>query len=291
VTLNVGVGLALVCAALTQLGFLCKHRGANAVPPIEFGRPLYSARALIRSRWFAIGLGVTAGAWLLHVMALALAPLSTVQAVLSTGVVMLAVLGSCLFGCKVSSREWLGVGMTSAGLVLLVMTLPPHQGSHAGYAWPALAVFEGGMLGIGALLIAAPRLGAPSQHHGAVLGAAAGTLFGVSDVAVKALTGLAPEGPLALVGSPWLLVAACASVLAFLASARGFQQGNAVPVIACMSTGANVTCIVGGIAVFGDALASQALLFIVQVAAFGLVAAAALVTPAGHGRPTAEATA
>jgi drug/metabolite transporter (DMT)-like permease len=291
VTLNVGVGLALVCAALTQLGFLFKHRGANAVPPIELGRPLHSARALMRSRWFAIGLGVTAGAWLMHVAALALAPLSTVQAVLSTGVVMLAVLGSCLFGCKVSNREWLGVGMTSAGLVLLVMTLPAHEGSHASYAWPALAVFEAGMLGVGALLIAAPRLGAPSQHHGAVLGAAAGTLFGVSDVAVKALTGLAPEGPLALVGSPWLLVAGCASVLAFLASARGFQQGNAVPVIACMSTGANVTCIVGGIAVFGDALASQALLFIVQVAAFALVAAAALVTPAGHGRPRVQATA
>ena len=289
-TLNVGVGLALVCAALTQLGFLCKHRGANAVPAIEFAKPLRSARALVRSRWFAICLGVTAGAWLMHVAALALAPLSTVQAVLSTGVVMLAVLGSCLFGCKVSRREWLGVGMTSAGLVLLVMTLPAHQGAHASYAFPALAMFEAGMLGIGALLIAAPRLGAPSQHHGAVLGAAAGTLFGVSDVAVKALTGLAPEGPLALIGSPWLLVAGCAAVLAFLASARGFQEGEAVPVIACMSTGANVTCIVGGIAVFGDALASQALLFIVQVAAFALVAAAALVTPAGHGRQPVEAT-
>jgi drug/metabolite transporter (DMT)-like permease len=285
------VGLALVCAALTQLGFLCKHRGANAVPPIELQRPLRSARALLRSSWFAIGLGVTAGAWLMHVAALALAPLSTVQAVLSTGVVMLAVLGACLFGCKVSSREWLGLGMTAAGLVLLVMTLPAHEGSHASYAWPALAVFEAGMLAVGALLIAAPRLGAPSQHHGAVLGAAAGTLFGVSDVAVKALTGLAAHGPLAVVASPWLVVAACASVLAFLASARGCQQGQAVPVIACMSTGANVTCIVGGIAVFGDALASHALLFVVQVAAFALVAAAALLTPSAHGRAPVEAAA
>jgi drug/metabolite transporter (DMT)-like permease len=291
VTLNVGVGLALVCAALTQLGFLCKHRGANAVPAIELLQPLRSARALLRSPWFAIGMAVTAGAWLMHVAALAVAPLSMVQAVLSTGVVMLAVLGACLFGCKVSSREWLGVGMTAAGLVLLVLTLPPQHGSHASYAWPALAVFEAGMLAVGALLIAAPRLGAPSQHHGAVLGAAAGTLFGVSDVAVKALTGLASEGPLAIASSPWVAVVGCAAVLAFLASARGFQQGDAVPVIACMSTAANVTCIVGGIAVFGDALASQALLFVVQLAAFALVAAAALVTPAGHGRRPVAATA
>jgi multidrug transporter EmrE-like cation transporter len=349
VTLNVGVGLALVCAALTQLGFLCKHRGANAVPPIRLERPMHSARALLRSRWFATGLAVTAAAWLMHVAALALAPLSTVQAVLSTGVVLVAVLGAGLFGCKVSTREWLGVGMTAVGLVLLVATLPAHEGSHASFAWPALAAFEAGMLGVGALLIAAPRLGAPSHHHGAVLGAAAGmvvllatlphagessrvtssgfllfegamlgigvllvvsprlgaptqhhgtalgaaagTLFGVSDVAVKALTGLAPAGPLAVVASPWLLVAGCAAVLAFLASARGFQQGDAVPVIACMSTGANVTCIVGGIAVFGDALASQTLLIVVQLTAFALVAAAALLTSKAHGCPSVEAAA
>jgi len=86
------------------------------------------------------------------------------------------------------------------------------------------------------------------------LGAAAGTLFGVSDVAIKALA----EGG---VVSPWLPVAAAASVLAFLASARGFQEGDAVPVIACTSTAANVTVICGGIVVFGDALAGGVLLF------------------------------
>jgi MFS superfamily sulfate permease-like transporter len=111
-------------------------------------------------------------------------------------------------------------------------------------------------------------------------------LFGVSDVSVKALTGLADGGALGVLASPWLPVAALASVLAFLASARGFQEGKAVPVIAATSTAANLTCIVGGIVVFGDALAAGILLG-VQLAAFALVAAAALVTPSGHGRPVA----
>jgi MFS superfamily sulfate permease-like transporter len=119
-----------------------------------------------------------------------------------------------------------------------------------------------------------------------MLGAAAGVLFGVSDVAVKALTGLAGSGALGVIASPWLPIAALASVLAFLASARGFQEGEAVPVIASTSTAANLTCIVGGIVVFGDALAAGILLG-VQLAAFALVAAAALVTPSGHGRPVA----
>jgi hypothetical protein len=176
--------------------------------------------------------------------------------------------------------------MTAGGLVLLVVTLP-GQGAHSAYAFPALLAFEGGMLGLGALLIAAPRLGAPAHHHGAVLGAASGILFGVSDVALKALTGAAAGGLLGLAASPWLPIAVLASALAFLASARGFQQGDAVPVIACTSTAANVTCIVGGIAVFGDALAANAIVFALQLGAFALVAVAALVTPAGHGRVAA----
>jgi drug/metabolite transporter (DMT)-like permease len=282
-TLNLGIAVALACALLTQLGFLFKHRGANHAPAIEFQRPLRSAKTLITSKWFAIGVTVGFVGWGLHVVALALAPLSTVQAVLSTGVVMVAVLGNRLFGCHVPRRQWAGVAMTAGGLLLLMVTLPHATETHKAFTVPALLAFEGGMLAMGALLIVVPKLGAPAHHHGAVLGAAAGTLFGVSDVAVKALTGVASGGPLALLASPWLLTAIIASVLAFLASARGFQQGDAVPVIACTSTAANVTCILGGILVFGDALAGGLMLG-AQLAAFALVAAAALLTPAGHAR-------
>ena len=126
--LNVGVGLALLCAAVTQLGFLFKHKGANAAPRVQLQHPLSSARSLLACRWFRLGLAVAAAAWVLHVAALALAPLSVVQAVLSTGVVILAVLGDRLFGCHVSPRQWAGAGMTALGLLLLVVTLP-RQGA------------------------------------------------------------------------------------------------------------------------------------------------------------------
>ena len=286
-TVNLGIALALACAVITQLAFLCKHRGANAAPAVDLRRPLASARALMASKWFATGMGIAAGAWLLHVAALAMAPLSIVQAVLSTGVIVVAVLADRLFGCRVTRRQWIGVGMTAGGLVALVATLPAPGGSHGTFALPGLIAFEAGMLALGVTLVAAPRLGTPSHHHGAVLGAAAGVLFGTSDVAVKALTNAAGSGALAVLATPWLTVAAAASVLAFLASARGFQAGEAVPVIACTSTAANVTCILGGILVFGDALSGDTLLLALQIAAFAVVAAAALMIPHGHGRPAA----
>src|ERR671924_962137 len=230
VTLNLGILLALACAVATQLGFLYKHRGANAAPKVEIQHPLRSVRSLFASKWFAIGMGVALGAWLLHVAALAFAPLSVVQAVLSTGVVILAVLADRLFGFEVGRRQWVGVAMTPPGLLLLVVTFPAHSGAHSSYSLAGMLTFEGGMLAIGALLISGPRMGAPDHHHGIMLGAAAGVLFGVSDVAIKALTGLGGVGEVLL--SPWLLFTICASVVAFYASARGLQDGEAVPVIA-----------------------------------------------------------
>jgi drug/metabolite transporter (DMT)-like permease len=276
-TLNLGILLALACAVATQLGFLYKHRGANAAPKVDIRHPLRTVRSLFSSPWFAIGMGVALGAWILHVGALALAPLSVVQAVLSTGVVILAVLADRLFGFEVGRRQWLGVAMTAVGLLLLVVTLPGHSGAHSSYSLAGMLTFEGGMLAIGALLISGPRMGAPDHHHGIMLGAAAGTLFGVSDVAIKALTGL--DGPLAILLSPWLGVAILASIVAFYASARGLQDGEAVPVIASTSTAANVSCIIGGIVVFGDPMPSDTLGILLQLLAFSLVVVAALVTP------------
>ena len=89
-----------------------------------------------------------------------------------------------------------------------------------------------------------------------MLGTAAGILFGVSDVAIKALTGAVGDGVTGLL-SPWLLTCILASVIAFYASARGLQKGEAVPVITLTSAAANVTAISGGILVFGDPMPSD----------------------------------
>jgi hypothetical protein len=81
----VGLALAVACAVGTSVAFLLKERGAVLAPPVRIRHPLRSAVDLFRSKWFAVGWIVAVGAWALHVGALALAPLSIVQAVLSGG--------------------------------------------------------------------------------------------------------------------------------------------------------------------------------------------------------------
>jgi hypothetical protein len=279
-TLQLGILLAIACALATNLGFLFKHRGACAAPDVSFSHPLRSAVGLFRSKWFTIGMLVAVGAWVLHVGAMALAPLSVVQAVISGGLVFLTVLAERVFGYSVGNRQWLGVGLTALGLTLLAVTLPHSAGgSHSGYSVSAMIAFESALLVVGTLLVLSPRFG-NHEHHGVLLGAAAGILFGVSDVAIKALTGaVGHAGALGLV-SPWLLTCVIASVLAFYASARGLQKGEAVPVITLTSAAANVSAISGGILVFGDPMPNDPLGIVLQSFAFVLVVVAAALTPA-----------
>src|SRR6187401_361926 len=277
--LSIGILLALLCAFATNVGFLLKHRGACAAPDVSMKHPVASAVGLFRSKWFAIGMLVAIGAWALHVAALALAPLSIVQAVIAGGLVFLTVLAERWFGYSVGTRQWAGVGLTALGLVLLAITLPTHAG-HASYSLAAMIAFESGLLAIGTFLVLSKKLG-NHEHHGVMLGTAAGILFGVSDVAIKALTSAAgTDGLEGVLLSPWLLSCIASSVLAFYASAGGLQKGEAVPVITLTSAAANVTAISGGILVFGDPLAHTPIGLIVQSFAFMLVLVAAWLTPA-----------
>jgi hypothetical protein len=140
--------------------------------------------------------------------------------------------------------------------------------------------FEAGLLVAGTLLIMGPRIGAPLRHHGFMLGAASGILFGVSDVAIKAISGLVGSHGILGLLNPWMCVAVVASVAAFYSSAKGLQDGDAVPVIAITGTAANVSGIVGGLIVFGDPLPAHPLMLAAEFIAFALVLVAAWLTPA-----------
>ena len=274
-----GLTLAVASAVATNLAFLFKHRGAVLAPPIQVRHPLRSAAGLFRSKWFAVGWAVAVVAWFLHVGALSLAPLSIVQAVLSGGLVFLAVFAERFFGFELGRRQWVGVTVTAAGLVVIGLTgggaNDPDRASLA-----ALIAVEGGIFAIGAVLvrISARRHLSP-RAEGLILGATAGALFGLSAVAIKYIT-QAPPGPLLGLLSPWTLTAMIGGVIAFYASARSLQIGNGVEVIAITSVVANLAAIFGGIIVFHDPIGSGAPEITARFLVFCLVITGAGLMPA-----------
>ena len=282
VSLSVGVGLlcALLSALGTNLAFLLKHRGALAAPDVDMRHPLRSAVDLFRSKWWSVGWGVAAVAFALHVAALTLAPISIGQAVLAGGLVFLAVLAERFFGFELGRRQWLGISLVAVSLALLTLTGGGGGGgAHSGYSLAGMIVFEAIAVGVGLLLFLSHVIERIPGQRGVLLGIAAGLGFGVSDVAIKALSGDLEGGPAGLL-SPWSAVILTAAVFSFYASARSLQIGDGVAVIAVTSVAANLSTIVAGLAVFGDRLGDDALVVGVRLAAFALILVGAALIPA-----------
>jgi drug/metabolite transporter (DMT)-like permease len=282
VSLEVGVGLicALLSAVGTNLAFLLKHRGAVAAPDVDMRHPVRSAIDLFRSRWWSIGWGVAAVAFALHVAALTLAPISIGQAVLAGGLVFLAVLAERFFGFKLGRRQWIGIGLVAVSLSLLTLTGGGGGGgAHSGYSLAGMIIFEGIAVGVGLLLVFSHLIERIQAQPGVLLGIAAGLGFGISDVAIKALSGDLDSGPTGLL-SPWSAIIVTAAVFSFFASARSLQIGDGVAVIAVTSVAANLSTILAGLAVFGDRLGNDALVIGVRLAAFALILIGAALIPA-----------
>jgi drug/metabolite transporter (DMT)-like permease len=285
--MEIGIGLAVLVALATNLASLLKHRGCQEAREVQIGRPLGALRDLARSRWFVAGWALAALAWLAHVAALSLAPISLVQAILAGGAVTLAVLSQRLFGDPVGRRQWLALTIGATGLVLLVATLPRFQGSDSGFSFAAITSFEGGLIMLAAAIAFIHRSGRLETRKGVLRAVLAGLLFALAGIAIKGLTG-GGGGPIGVVALVTIIVA-CGALAQYTAVAA-LQGGGAIETIGLMGLVANAMQIVGGILVFGDPLSPSPLGVTLQVTAFAMVCLSALLLPAPRPGRIAVAT-
>ncbi|HVS99807.1 MAG TPA: hypothetical protein VHE08_04760 [Solirubrobacterales bacterium] len=277
--MEIGIGLAVLVALATNLAALLKHRGCQDAETVHISRPLGGLRELAGSRWFVAGWALAALAWLAHVAALSLAPISLVQAILAGGAVTLAVLSQRLFGDPVGRRQWLALTVGAVGLVLLVVTLPHFRGSDSGFSKPAITGFEGGLILLAAAIAFIHRSGRLTERRGVLRAILAGLLFALAGIAIKALTGGA--GNWVEIAALIIVTVACGALAQYTAVAA-LQGGGAIETIGLMGLVANATQILGGILVFGDPLSPSPIGIALQVIAFAMVCLSALLLPAPH---------
>jgi hypothetical protein len=272
-SVQLGLLLALLTAFGSVAGFLYKFRGAREAAAVDIRRPLHSSIALFRSPLYTLGIVIALGSWELHVGALSLAPISLVQSVIAGGLVLLTVVADRLFGIDVTRREWIGVGLTAAGLAFLAATLDGGgRSAHSHYHPGTLAIYVGAAALVGLVLAARSR-------RANVLAVSAGMLWAASDTSIKALSSHLGQLGVGVLVHPLALVILLASLLGLLVSARSLQLGEAVPVIALTSAAANLTTIAAGPIVFGEPLPAGDLALVVRMLAFALVIVAAALTP------------
>jgi hypothetical protein len=266
VTTGAGLALALASAAALNWGWIAQHDAARELPPLSLRRPLESLRSLLGDTSWLVGFLVGLGGWALYVAALAVAPLSLVQAVSAGGIGILAALAHRR-GEDVTGGTWAAVALSASGLALLGASL---AGGTANGVEPGVGAF-GAYLGVSAAVAVAAALRGGWLAAGAGLGVAAGTLYAAGDVATKAAT----------FGGAWLAVVPlvlAAHGAAFVALQLGFQRGGALSTAGTSTLFTNALPIVAGIVLFQERVPGSAL-GALRVAAFGLtVTGAAMLT-------------
>lgn len=254
--------LAFGSAFALNWGWIAQHTAASGLPALSLRRPVTSLRLLFRDlRWLA-GFVVGLAGWALYVGALALAPLSLVQAVAAGGIGVLALLARRA-GTSLSARERLAVVVSTAGLLLLAISLV--GGAAAGHHASSGAI----VLWLAASLAAScvGVLGGSALAPGAGLGIAAGVLYATGDVATKSV----------FAGGLWLLLIAvvlAAHGAAFAALQLGFQRGRALATAGTSTLLTNALPIAAGIVVFHEQLPGGAY-SVVRIASFAAVVAGA----------------
>lgn len=246
-TWRLGLSLLLAFASTTCLNwaFYRQHGQASTMPRLSLRSPLRSLALLFSNlRWLG-GFVVGLLGWGLYVVALAFGPLSLVQAVSAGGIGILALLVWRWGGVSLTRREWIGVGVSIGGLLVLGLSLVGSGAQSEGHgAWPAVA---GWIAASGVLAAAFVGPAGRTVVAGAGFGIGAGLLYAAADVATKA----------AVAGGWWVLFVPAvllASVFAFALLQLGFQRGNALATAGVSSLFTNALPIIAGTALFHERL-------------------------------------
>src|SRR5256885_5636572 len=213
--------ITLISACLLNVGYLLQHSVASQAPPLSLRQPVASVRSLLGNRRWLLGFASEAAGWLLYVAALALAPLSLVQATAAGGIGILAVMVSRITHVRLTVRERIGVVLSVVGLALLGVSLvgSHSEGSISGYVWISVwLVASAGAAGI--LIQLSGVIGG-----GPAWGLAAGILFAAGDVSTK----MAVSGGAANVAFLVCLTTFYAAGTIVLQA--GFQRGGALTTV------------------------------------------------------------
>jgi hypothetical protein len=242
VQIALALAITLVSACLLNVGYLLQHGVASKAPPLSLRHPAASVRSLLGNRRWLLGFASEAAGWLCYVAALALAPLSLVQATAAGGIGILAVMVSRVTHVPLTGRERTGALVSVLGLALLgVSLLGTHgEGSVSGYLW--IVVWLVASAGAAGILI---RLSGVIGG-GPAWGLAAGILFAAGDVSTK----MAVSGGAANVAFLACLIAFYAAGTAVLQA--GFQRGGALTTAGLATLLTNALPIAAGMLVFDE---------------------------------------
>lgn len=272
VPLYVALLLALVAGALINLGFVAQHRAADRHAS-DRSPLLACARDPV---WLAGQLVGWAG-WLASIAAVALAPLTLVQAFAAGSLALSTPLAARLFGARVTRTQLVAVALVAASLSVLAIGGAEHGSRVSSGVLIAVALAGGGLIAV---------LYRTGWRGGRAI--AAGIGYGIADAAVKADAIAVHHGGLAALVSGWTILAAAATLGGFVSFQAALRRDDAVSAIALMNTFATVVAIALGVGAFAETLGRSAAATTVDFAAIAVLLACVRPLARGQESLTAE---
>ena len=256
-----GLVLALVSAAAINVGFLLQHRALGRIDAAADGT-LKLVRAAVRRPGWLAGQAIGWAGFAVQIVAVALAPLSLVQAFAAGGLALSVPLAAGMFGHRVTRKQAIAVGSIAIALAILpIGTSAPHE-----HLQPPLMIGMSVIVLVGALTVARIR-------NAAVLAMAAGVFYGAADGAIKAASvGWGAGGHVGWTAL-WVGLAVLGTFGGFVTFQTALRDGGAVTAISLMNALATITALCFGIAVFGESLGASPLAVIGHLVAVAIVLA------------------
>jgi drug/metabolite transporter (DMT)-like permease len=186
-----GIAIAAVSALLTGTGTVVEKIALQRLPDVHAKRFWLMIRTLCASSQWLWGCALLLGGLVCQGLALSLAPISVVQPIFASGIVLLLALSHFVLHDRLQKVEWFALVLIVVALVLLGLSIDTrvdHAGGPANLVYLLLAAIPTAAVGL-LVFEVADRVHVSGrrfkQLRAPLFGMAAGLLYGVAGLCLK----------------------------------------------------------------------------------------------------------
>ena len=274
-TIGIAVILSLLASLTLNYGMYVNKVAVGSLPTVglKLTSGIFKAFLTNKKIIFAIGLGVVGGA--LYAASLGMAPVSIVQPLVASGVILLAYLAIRNLGEKPRRIDYFAIGMTLFGVVLIGVSLIGQKTQEVIYKRGSLAIFASVIIFVAVIVPVLMRKGSPSRLA-AGLGVTVGLLYGIGAVFAKLLmndwsSGWSQKHLMVIFSSFFLVAWLLTYVPAIVTQQAALQRGMAVVVVPILSGMSQLVPILVGMIALNERLPDNPVLAALRITAFCLI--------------------
>ena len=272
-----GILLALVATTAYNVGLIQEKRALGQMAALDIRRVLRVIASLMTSKAWLIGFALMLTGLACQTIALTFEPVSVVQPVLASGVVLVLVLSRLVLRERLKGGETWCVAAIAVAVVLLAMSATGAKDSHyASPGWMAAVMVPSAIAGLAFAVGALRKRRRGTTLAGVWAGVGTGLLYGVAALAIKALSGIL-VGHQTLAGiaigvlsSPYLYVLGGSLAVAMLLFQAALQAGRASIVVPVSNVTGSVYFIIAGTWLFHEHLPASPGKLVLRLAGIAL---------------------